>query len=216
MMHGQFDCTVLTVAMEKMELVIFDWGGVLIDDPAPGLVRYCAEALGVSIEHYTAAHDKFAENFQKGLVSEKGFWAEVCADLRAPEPRVRSLWGEAFRWAYVPREAVFSMASALQRGGYKTAVLSNTEVPAMEYFLELGYDMFDVAVFSCAEGTRKPERRIYDLTLERLGSEAARAVFIDDRAEYIEGAGQAGLKTILFEDIKQVKEKLAALSVRLD
>ncbi|UCG49428.1 MAG: HAD family phosphatase [Phycisphaerales bacterium] len=202
--------------METIESVIFDWGGVLIDDPAPGLVQYCAEALGVSREDYTGAHDKFAEGFQKGLVSERGFWAEVCGDLGVPEPRVRSLWGEAFRWAYAPREAVFSMASALQREGYKTALLSNTEVPAMEYFLELGYDMFDAAVFSCAEGTRKPERRIYELTLERLGSKPGRAVFVDDRADYIEGARQAGLKTILFEDIKRVKEKLAVLSVRLD
>ena len=216
MMHGEFAFTVLTAAMETMESVIFDWGGVLIDDPAPGLVRYCAEALGVSNEDYTGAHDKLAEGFQKGLVSEKGFWAKVCGELGIPEPQVRSLWGEAFRRVYAPREDVFSLASALQRSGYRTALLSNTEVPAMEYFIELGYEMFDVVVFSCAEGTRKPERRIYELTLERLGSQPGRAVFVDDRADYIEGARQAGLKTILFESVKQVKDELAVLSVRLD
>ena len=35
-------------AMAKIESVILDWGGVLIEYPAPGRVRYCAEALGVA------------------------------------------------------------------------------------------------------------------------------------------------------------------------
>ena len=35
-------------AMAKIESVILDWGGVLIEDPAAGRMRYCAETLSVS------------------------------------------------------------------------------------------------------------------------------------------------------------------------
>jgi len=202
--------------MERIKSVIFDWGGVLIDDPAPGLMQYCAEALSVSKENYIKAHSKFAEDFQKGFVSEDIFWERVCSELNVPKPKAHSLWTDAFKAAYVPREDMFSMADLLQENGYRTAVLSNTEVPAMRYFHQLQYDMFDVLVFSCAEGIRKPERKIYDLTVEKLGSQPAQSVLIDDKPEYIDGAKQAGLNTILFRNIEQVKNELARLRVKMN
>ncbi len=199
--------------MERIESVIFDWGGVLIDDPAPGLMRYCSQALGVSKEDYIITHDKFAADFQKGLISENTFWERICGELKIPKPKTPSLWADAFKAAYVPRGDMFSLAKRLRKAGYKTAFLSNTEAPAMQYFHTLKYDMFEVLVFSCAEGTRKPEREIYELTIRRLGSRAGLSVFIDDKVEYINGAKEAGLNTILFDNISQLKNALAELGV---
>jgi putative hydrolase of the HAD superfamily len=199
--------------MEVIESVIFDWGGVLIEDPAPGLVKYCSEALGVSKECYIKMYDKFGGDFQEGVISEEEFWERMCGELGVSKPDVPSLWADAFKAAYVPREEMFSLAAGLGKKGYKTAFLSNTEKPAMRYFHQFGYDMFDVLVFSCAEGTSKPERRIYELTVQRLGSEAGQSVFIDDKSEYINGAKQAGLNTILFESVSQVKNELARFGV---
>ena len=59
----------------------------------------------------------------------------------------------------------------------------------------------------------KPERRIYEITLERLGSKAEQAVFIDDVQEYIRAAEGVGLNTILFQSIDQVKGELTELGV---
>ncbi len=199
--------------MERIESVIFDWGGVLIDDPMPGLMQYCAQALGVTKEDYIRANDKFAADFQKGLICEDTFWERICAELNVPKPKAPSLWADAFKAAYVPREDMFSLAAQLQKNGYKIALLSNTEAPAMQYFHTLKYYMFDVLVFSCAEGTRKPEKKIYELTIQRLGSQPEQSVFIDDKPEYINGAKEAGLNTILFENINQVKNALVELGV---
>jgi len=199
--------------MEKIESVIFDWGGVLIDDPRPGLLQYCADVFGMAQEQYTPVHDSCLDEFHKGLVSEEAFWQEIARKLSKPIPEASSLWSEAFRSAYVPKQEMFSLASSLHDKGYKTALLSNTELPAVEIFHELGYDMFDVLVFSCEEGMMKPDRKIYDLTLERLGSQAEQSVFIDDRPDYIQGAKDVGLHTIHFESIAQVNEKLAKLGV---
>ncbi len=200
--------------VSKIESVIFDWGGVLADDPRPGLMEYCAKALGVSKKQYIGAHDKFGGEFQKGLISEDAFWTKVCEDLSRPEPNHPFLWGEAFRSVYSPRADFFALAQRLHDEGYKIALLSNTEVPAMEFFYEQGYDSFDVLVFSCTEGTAKPESRIYQVTLEKLGVPAAQAVFIDDRPAFIEGAQQVGLNTILFKNVDQVKNELAQLGVK--
>ncbi|MFH1882868.1 MAG: HAD family phosphatase [Planctomycetota bacterium] len=202
--------------MERIDSVIFDWGGVLIDDPAPGLMRYCAQALSVTKDDYIRTHDKFAADFQKGLIGEDTFWERMSDELDVPTPKADSLWADAFKAVYVPKEDMFSLAARLRKNGCKTALLSNTEAAAMQYFYQLQYDMFDVLVFSCAEGTRKPEKKIYELTIQRLGSQPGQSVFIDDKPEYINGAKQAGLNTILFRNVEQVKNELAGLFINTD
>lgn len=199
----------------RIEAVLFDWGGVLIDNPAPGLMSYCAAALGVSVDDYVQAHNRHGEPFQKGTIAEAVFWQRVCDSLGCPPPRRVSLWGEAFRAVYSPRAEVFSLARRLRERGFRTSLLSNTEGPAMEFFLELGYDAFDAATFSCAEGVAKPEREIYEIAARQLGVTPARCVLIDDRLDFIEGARAAGMKGIVYENLDQVKRDLVALGVRV-
>ena len=199
--------------MKKIKSIIFDWGGVLIDDPRAGLLQYCSEAFGLPLEVYTPVHDSFLDEFHKGKISEERFWEQITGKLDKPMPRSLSQWYDAFRSAYVPKQEMFLLAASLHDKGYKTALLSNTEMPAVEFFYEQDYHMFDVLVFSCIEGVMKPDRRIYKTTLQRLGSKAGQAVFIDDRKDYIKGAHKAGLNTILFESIEQVKNDLAGLGV---
>jgi len=200
-------------AMEAIESVIFDWGGVLIDDPRAELLRHCAHAFGVSQDDYTPVHDSFLDEFHTGAISEQMFWRRISAELGKPAPETRSLWYEAFRAAYVPRLEVFSLATSLHDKGYKTALLSNTELPAVGFFHEQNYNMLDVLVFSCIERIAKPEQKIYEITLNRLGSKARQTVFTDDRPDYVQGAREAGLNAILFESTDQLKSELAKLAV---
>lgn len=196
-----------------IKAVIFDWGGVLIENPAREMAGYIAISLGVPMETFNNAYRELIPAFQKGTISEGFVWEKICGELNVPKPEVSSLWREAFRSVYTPKEEIFSLASQLKGGGYKVGFLSNAEVPAMNFFHEQHYDTFDVTVFSCAEGTMKPERRIYEITLERLGVQPNQAIFIDDREDFIDGAKEMGINTILFISEQQVKEALASFSV---
>lgn len=198
----------------RIEAILFDWGGVLIENPAPGLMSLCAGALGVPVEDYIRAHNACGEAFQKGSIPESVFWQQVCERLARPTPRQASLWGEAFRAVYSPREEVFALARGLRRQGYRTSLLSNTEAPAMEFFLELGYDAFDAATFSCAEGVFKPEREIYEIAAGKLRVPLGASILIDDRLDFIEGARAAGMKGIVYKSFAQVKQDLAELGVK--
>ena len=195
--------------MEKTNAVIFDWGGVLIEDPAPALFKYCAKALGVSEEQYIIAFDICVNDFQTGAVTEQQFWTNMTKRLKVPMPKANSLWSDAFAAAYIPKQEMFSLASRLRKAGCKTAILSNTEKPVAELINKLKYDAFDVTVLSCLEGTAKPGRKIYDLTLDRLGIPARQALFVDDRQANIDGAKQAGLQTILFKNTEKFKKDIA-------
>jgi len=198
-----------------IKAIIFDWGGVLIDDPAPGLRAYCSKTLDVSVEEFSSAFREFGDSFQKGLIEEGELWKKVCAKLNVPYPKNKSLWGDAFIDTYRPKKEIFGLIEKLRINKYKIGFLSNTEKAPMEFFFTQGYDMFDAKVFSCAEGTTKPEKDIYELILERLGVEASEAVFIDDRQDYIDGAIKAGLNTILFKNPSQVVNELEVLDINI-
>ncbi|MCJ7729357.1 MAG: HAD-IA family hydrolase, partial [Sedimentisphaerales bacterium] len=103
----------------------------------------------------------------------------------------------------------------LHKAGCKTAILSNTEKPVVEFFPKQTYDAFDVVVLSCLEGVSKPQRKIYEITLDRLGTSAEQTLFIDDRQDYIDGAKLVGIKTILFKDVVRLKKDLARFSLNV-
>jgi putative hydrolase of the HAD superfamily len=197
----------------NIEAVLFDWGGVLIENPAAGLMAHCARALGVPVDDYTWVHNEYAEAFQKGLIAEQVFWERVCGALHRPMPRRDSLWGEAFRAVYVPREEVFALARRLREKGLRTSLLSNTEVPAMEFFLGLGYDMFDALTFSCAEGVFKPERGIYEVAARKLDAAPGRCALLDDKPDFVAGAQAAGMAGIVYENLAQARRDLVRLGV---
>lgn len=199
--------------MEKIKSVIFDWGGVLIEDPRPGLLRFCAEAFDTPLEEYIPVHDSFLDKFHVGAIGEHEFLLGISTKLGKPVPEMRSFWYEAFRAAYVPKPEVFSLACSLHENGYTTALLSNTELPAVRFFHEQNYNMFDVLVFSCVERIAKPRRQIYEITANRLSSKPQQTVFVDDRDDYVKGAQNAGLHTILFENIDQLKKELSRLGI---
>jgi putative hydrolase of the HAD superfamily len=194
--------------MEKINAVIFDWGGVLIEDPAPALFKYCANVFDVSVEKYVAAFDTCINDFQKGVVTENQFWTNMAKRLNVATPKVNSLWTEAFMVAYKPRQEMFTLAGNLRKSGLKTAILSNTEMPVVQIINKQKYDSFDITVLSCLEGVIKPGREIYDLTVNRLGVSAKQSIFIDDKPENVEGAKRAGLQTIHFETIEKFRKEL--------
>jgi HAD superfamily hydrolase (TIGR01509 family) len=83
----------------------------------------------------------------------------------------------------------------------------------MAQWPQLGHTGFDAVVFSCAEGAVKPERKIYEIAARKLHAPPQRCAFIDDRPNYVDGARNAGMSAIRYEDLPQVERALTALGV---
>ncbi len=198
-----------------IKAIIFDWGGVLIDDPIPGLILYCSKYLNVSEGEFKGVLRRFRPDFERGMISEDVFWERACSELGVPKPNIESLWGDAFRSVYSEKRGVFSLACSLKENGYRVGFLSNTEVPPMNYFYEKGYRFFDATIFSCVVGVKKPEWGIYEITLNRLGVHPKEAIFIDDKEENIRGAEEVGINAILFKSLEQLKKELSNFSIRI-
>ncbi|MFC1763761.1 HAD family hydrolase [Planctomycetota bacterium] len=196
-----------------IDAVVFDWGGVLIEDPAPGLMAYCADYLGVSVAAYAPVHNRYGLAFQEGTLQEPEFWQCVCRDVDADMPDLPSLWTQAFTSVYRLRATILEWAATLQSRGVKTALLSNTEPPLQVFFAQQKYTQFDVQVFSCAEGLMKPESEIYRRTIERLGVPAHKVVFFDDRPEFVQGAEAVGIHGRVFASLDRAAAELRTLGI---
>ena len=80
-------------------------------------------------------------------------------------------------------------------------------------------DLFPVVVDSCEVGMRKPDRRIYELTCERVGVSPGAAVFLDDNLDNVNAAAALGIEIVLvgpdsFEAIAALDAILARRGVR--
>ncbi len=197
-----------------IKAIIFDWGGVLVEDPIPRMIEHFSKILKVGKEELVKALPECRADFERGLISEEVFWKRMCRSLSIPEQSMNSLWSHSFKSAYKENREMFSLASSLRQNGYKIGLLSNTEIPAVEYFQEKRYRIFDATVFSCVEGMRKPEKGIYDIALNKLGVQPDEAIFIDDKEANVKGAERAGISAILFQDPEQVKKELNAFMVK--
>jgi 2-haloacid dehalogenase len=74
-------------------------------------------------------------------------------------------------------------------------------------------DWFEGIVVSGAEGTMKPDPRIFRLLLERYRLAADEAVFIDDNAKNAQAAGMLGIHGIHFQSPAQLRRELVALAL---
>ena len=199
-----------------IKAIIFDWGGVLIDDPENGLIEYCANSLETSAKSLKNIFSQHELEFQKGLISENDLWKIICNKLKINQPISKSLWKEAVTSVFVDKKEVYELAQTLKKNEYKVGFLSNTEIPTMEYFYDNGYEKyFDEKIFSCAEKTVKPGKKIYNIALQKLQVKPDEVIFIDDKPKYIEGAIQVGIHGIVFKNPNQLNKELTKLKIKI-
>ena len=196
-----------------IKAVIFDWGGVLIENPASELMAYCASYLGTTSQKFTTTYLKYEKLFQKNQIAENELWRVICAKLKVEVPKIKSLWGKAVKSVFRENKDVTAIALKLKESGYKIGFLSNTEIPTAKYFKKQSYNFFDVAVFSCFEGFVKPQQEIFEIILNKLKVKPEEAIF---RKEHVEGARRLGIQAILFKDAKHLMRDLKHLSIKLN
>ena len=99
------------------------------------------------------------------------------------------------------------------RPRYRTGILSNSFVGAREREQAAwGFeDLVDEIVYSHEAGMTKPDPRIYALICARLDVRAQEMVFLDDADRCVDGAREAGLHAIRYQDNAQAIEEIEKL-----
>jgi putative hydrolase of the HAD superfamily len=198
--------------------LISDFGGVLTSPLAAGFLAYQEEAgisleeLGNAMQAATEAHGEhplFA--LERGEISEQEFAGRLEEHLheRFDLGRLRELYFELLE----PNAPMIAFIGEQRRRGLRTALLTNNVrewEPLWRAKLPELDDIFEVVVDSAFVGMRKPEPRIYELTVERLGGglRAEECLFLDDLEVNCEAARALGMTAVQFHDADQAIAEL--------
>jgi len=201
--------------------IVSDFGGVLT---TPLLSSFVAvqDEIGIATEDLgkamRAATEKRGENplyeMERGELAE-GAFLDLLADALEPlvghRPhlhRFREVYFEALH----PNGEMIELMRELKASGLKMALLTNNVrewEPLWRSMLPVD-EIFEEIVDSAFVGCRKPEARIYEMTLERIGMRAEECIFIDDLHPNCEGAEALGMSAVHFRDNEQAIGEIRA------
>lgn len=192
--------------------VVFDIGGVLEITPPTGWDARWEARLSLQPGELDERLGDVWRAGSIGTISETDVEHSVGAVLGLDRAQVDAfmtdLWEEYLGTLNVELAAYF----AGLRPRYQTAIISNSFVGARRKEQERYQfgDLCDLIIYSYEEGTRKPERRIFELCCARLGVQPAEVVFLDDVEEAVAAARVLGIQAIRFESNAQAIAEIEA------
>lgn len=200
----------------KINAIIFDLGGVLIDwNPS-----YVFDTMFDDEEK----KKHFFENICTSDWNEKQdagrSLKEATEKLIAQHPEWKE-YIEAYygRWEEMLGgpiyEAVEIFKQIKETGKYKLYALTNWSAELFPIALDR-YDFlhwFDGRVVSGEEKMRKPFFEFYQLIIERFQLIPEETLFIDDNVRNIKAAKEIGLRTIPFQSPSQLKQELTQIGI---
>ncbi len=207
--------------MSRIQAIISDFGGVLT---SPLLDSFAAfqNASGISLEQLGGAMAAIAQReganplfeLETGRMSEAGFIQQLSEELSAQLGRSVELqgFGERYFDNLHPNEPMIEYMRALRDRGHRMAICTNN-VREWEQLWRAKLpvdDIFEVVVDSAFVGYRKPERQIYEITLERLGVPAQGALLVDDIEVNCTAARELGMTAVWFRTTEQAMAEIEA------
>ncbi len=203
------------MSRSRVEAVIFDLGGVVLGSPLHAIARFereqgIPEGFVNRVVVDTGSGGAWSR-LERGELDLERFYRDFEADCARAGRRIpaRAMM-ERISAGSGPRPAMLTAVARIRGQGLKAAALTNNWGGEGDGTRSLR-DHFDVFVESCVLGLRKPDPRIYEHTLARLGVDAAAAVFLDDIGRNLKSARELGIATIKVDEPEQALIELEAL-----
>lgn len=200
----------MTDQVNRLQAVVFDIGGVLLDWDPDYLYRKLIPDPGERARFLTEVCSP-----EWNLAQDAGrTWSEAVAELTARFPKHGSLiaayherWEEMVAGALDDTVALLKELSDQGISLYALTNFSREKWAIAEErwpFLRT----FDGRVVSGEEGVTKPDPRIYRILLARFRLEPGRTFYVDDQAQNVEQARREGLQAELFVDAATLRRQL--------
>ncbi|GEP37758.1 hypothetical protein NPS01_14210 [Nocardioides psychrotolerans] len=99
--------------------------------------------------------------------------------------------------AVLTRHGVDVSVEELYRAVWHSIEVGETSMQLVDALRAAGYDdRFDVSIYSCKIGLAKPDPAYFERAVAMIGSAPEEVLFVDDRADNVDGARSAGLEGI--------------------
>src|SRR5208282_334132 len=197
---------------KEIRAVILDYDLVLCKSPREEHVDRMATAFGVDHHTFWRLYEQNRGPLDKGELTPAAYWKSLARDAGTKVDgftieRLQDL--DIDMWDTL-EEPLFEWVQRLQANGYKTALLSNSDLRFVAHLRKNRpwLRLFDVCVFSSEVHLIKPDPAIFRYTLEKLGMDASGVLFIDDRFSNVSVARSLGIEAIKFTTLVQLNKQL--------
>ncbi|MEL0456454.1 HAD family phosphatase [Flavobacteriaceae bacterium SZ-1-7] len=205
--------------MTKIDTIIFDLGGVLIDwNPEYVFLKaFNGDREKMRWFLNNICTSDWNENQDAGYPLAQAT-EDLVKQFPEHENHIRLFYGE---WQDMLGGAIEGTVDILKKlvdsGTYKIVALTNWSTEtfpiALNRFEFLHW--FEGIVVSGEEKTRKPFDDIYHITLKRFNIKGEQAIFIDDNLRNIEAAENLGIKGIHFKNPQLLIQQLKKHNIEL-
>jgi 2-haloacid dehalogenase len=198
----------------KIDTIIFDFGGVLVDWNPKYVYRQLFEKPedmhwfleNICTDEWNLEQDR-GRPLAEGTAILVGKFPEYEALIRAFYGRWEEMLGGDIGGSV---EILFEL-----KRQYPVYGLTNWSAETFPVALERFdfFKVFDGIVVSGTEKLVKPDSAIFRLILDRYRLKAENALFIDDNIKNIQAAGEMGFHTIHFESPEKLRAQLAQMKI---
>ena len=202
--------------MQKIDTVIFDLGGVLIDwNP-----KYLYRKIFQSEEKVDWFLNNICTSEWNDQQDAGRSFDEATAELIAKFPELEEpirawygRWQETIRGPIGETVAILEEIRALKK--FRLYALTNWSAETFPWAFENFHFLswFEGIVVSGIEKTRKPHPEFFNILFDRFQVDPKKSVFIDDNLKNIEGGKAVGLNTIHYLNPAETRQQLMKLGV---
>lgn len=203
-----------------LRAVIFDFGMVLTAAPNQEAHDAMVRITGLPAEQFETLYWADRHAYDEGKLSGVTFWQKFAHDakLNLDEDALGELNRlDAWMWTtHNPRMVEWQFR--LKQSGILTAVLSNMGDSVLAN-IQREFEWlqrFDVLVWSYQLNMAKPDPRIYQHVLEKLGVQPGQSLFLDDKRVNVDAAIALGMKSIEFSTVDRLRDDLVAAGFDAD
>lgn len=199
--------------MNEIKTVVFDYGGVISQPQDVKLFEKLRDILGDTTDTFDNVYREMRNDYDAGKISAGEYWqliAEKLQSKKLSDAEIEELTAlDVKSWAVINSGAI-KLIDELKNKKIKLGILSNMTFDSLTPVMNSEWiKYFDVRVFSCEEKICKPDRRIYEILVERISEKPENILFIDDVEANIESAKKTGLNAILFTNLNKLAENLS-------
>lgn len=193
-----------------IKAVVFDFGGVYTGSPFTGVHGWHVErgldpaaGLRAVFGPYDQDTDHPWHRLERGEVAIAAA-AEQIKAVAAEEGLDIDLFDllSSMGGGGGVRQDVIDLTLGLRARGYRTALITNNVAEFADGWRAMipVDDLFELVVDSSQVGMRKPDPRIFRMTLDQLGVAPDEAVFLDDARGNVDAARALGMHAVLVDD----------------
>jgi putative hydrolase of the HAD superfamily len=203
--------------LTKITTLFLDIGGVILTNGWDSVARRAAIGkFHLDSAEFEARHAVANPEWECGDISLEAYLERT---VFYGERKFSPKEFEDFMYAQsqaMPESLEFARRMA-RPGRYLMAAINNEAAEINVYRIQqFGLrDIFAAFFSSCYVGVRKPDVGIYRMALSVMQRSADECIFVDDRAENVDGAQKAGMNAIQFQNVDQLSAELKGFGVQV-